>query len=324
MNHRRWLLMAVIAVVSAASVPIVAQAQSYPSKPIRFLIGFPPGGSAELPSRIVAAEMSAQMGQPIIVETRPGVSGWIAHDAVLKSAPDGYTIGFLAAPTVINSALNNREWDAGVPLGTIFNGGFFIGLNPGVPGLERVRTFADLVAYAKAARGRLNVASIGVGSQGHLSSEMVRGAAGAEWTHVAYKGEAPANQALLSGEVPVFFGFTQVSTFAEQIKADKIRLIAAVSSKRLPSQPDVPTLMESGYQISVDSWGGITTPHGMPAAVQERLQNELRITMSKPAILERLRQWMPEYMSPTQYAALIKNSYEQYSRVIKVNNIKPE
>jgi tripartite-type tricarboxylate transporter receptor subunit TctC len=272
----------VILVLASAAL----HAQTYPSRPLRFVVGFPPGGSTDLAARALGERLSAALGQPVVVENKPGASGNIAAEQVARAAPDGYTL-FVAATSFATSPsfFDKLPWDPikdFTPVSLVATVPIIAVVHPSVP----AKTPKELVAYAKANPGKLNMASPGATTLTRLSGEMFKQAAGIDWVTVHYKGGAPAMQDLLGGNAQVMFA--NISDVITQVKAGKLNAIAVTTPKRSAVVPDVPTLAESGYpDFSFATWQAIVGPAGLPRPVVQRLNAEIVKAMATPEMKER-------------------------------------
>lgn len=314
--------------LAAAFMTVPVQAQSFPSKPLRVLVGFAAGGPTDLIARIVAPEMQARLGQSVIVENRPGASGAISIDAVKKADPDGHTLVMLVTPTVLNYHFLGQAFDAAkdvAPIGMIYLPYNIIVTNPQVAAVASIRSLSDLVAAARAAPGALNYTSAGNGSMGHLTAERISNTSGIKMQHVAYKGAGPAVQDVLAGIVPVMFGDS--TTVLPHVRSGRLRALAVSSASRQRDVPEIPTLGESGYAGMVaDPWGGLATTPGTPQAAIDRLSGDLKAVLERPEVIDRLRSSaasIATYMSPRDFAAYANRDFEVWGKVIRDNGIKP-
>jgi tripartite-type tricarboxylate transporter receptor subunit TctC len=305
----------------------LAQAPAFPSKPLHMLVGFAAGGPTDLIARIVAPEMQARLGQPVIVENRPGASGAISIDAVKKAEPDGHTLVMLVTPTILNYHFLGQSFDASkdlAPIGMIYMPYNVVAINPQVPVVASVRTMTDLIGVAKAAQGALNYTSAGNGSMGHLTAERIKNLTGVQMQHIAYKGAGPAVQDVLAGTVPVMFGDS--TTVLPHIRSGRLRALVVTSAVRQRDMPDTPTLGESGFPGMVaDPMGGLATTPGTPPAAINRLTADLKVVLDKADVQEKLRSSaasIATYMTPRNFAAYVNRDFEIWGKVIRDNNIK--
>jgi len=276
------VLFAVFLLVAAA----VAQAQNWPERPIKLLVGFPPGGSTDLAARALGERLSATLGQPIVVENKPGASGNIAAEQVARSAPDGYTL-FMAATSFATAPafFDKLPWDPVkdfAPISLVATVPIIAVVHPSVP----AKTPKELIAYSKANPGKLNMASPGATTLTRLSGEMFKQVAGIDWVTVHYKGGAPAMQDLLGGTAQIMFA--NISDVISQVKAGKLTAIAVTTPKRSAVVPDVPTLAESGYpDFSFATWQAVVGPAGLPREIVQRLNAEIVKAMAAQQMKER-------------------------------------
>ena len=302
-----------------------AAAQSYPAKPMRIVVPFPAGGSADLIPRVVAEKLAQQWSQPVIIENRPGAAGNIGADVVFKSEPDGYTL--LSAPPpplVINRLLYPKlAYDSTqfVPMTVIAAIPNVLLVHPSV----KANSVGELIALAKTSPGKLNYASQGSGTTSHLTAELFKSMAGAlQITHVPYKGTAPALADLLGGQVDLMFDNLGVSL--PHVKAGKLRALAVASTRRFRSLPDVPTLGETLPGFESVAWFGIVGPPKTPSAIAEKVAAGVEAALRVPEILRRLSELSadPLGMTPKETAAFMKQETERWGAVIRSAGIKLE
>ncbi|MEO8202490.1 MAG: tripartite tricarboxylate transporter substrate binding protein [Betaproteobacteria bacterium] len=276
-----------IAGLLLATAAAVAAAQPYPAKPIRIIIGFPPGSGGETQVRLVGQKLTEAWGQPVVVDARPGASGSIAAEMLVKSAPDGYTLLYFPAALAINPSLFPKvPYDLAhdfTPVALLGTFPLVLVENPKVP----AASVAELIALAKARPGAINFASIGSASPPHLAGELFNQLAGVQMVHVPYKGSAPAQTDLIGGQVQVMFD-TAVSAIPH-VKAGRTRALAVTTRNRSRLLPDLPSLDESGLKgYDLYGWGGIVGPAGMPAAVTVKLNTEITRVLRLPDVAEKL------------------------------------
>lgn len=263
-----------------------ALAQGYPNRAVKLLVGFPPGGSTDLAARALADRLSQSLGQPVVVENKPGASGNIAADFVARSAPDGYTL-FMAATSFATSPafFKDLAWDpvkSFTPVSLVATVPILAVTNPSVP----AKTPQELIAYSKANPGKLNLASPGATTLTRLSGEMFKQVAGLEWVTVHYKGGAPAVRDMLGGSGHVMFA--NISDVLGQVKAGKLNAIAVTTPRRSAIVPDVPTLAESGFPtFSFSTWQAVVGPAGMPREVVARLNGDIVKAMAQEDMKQR-------------------------------------
>lgn len=324
MKRRRILMTA--SLLPALAGPLAGFAQAYPSRPIRLITGFTAGGVADLVSRAIAERMSVAIGQPVVVESRPGASGLIGHDAIVKAEPDGYTIGLIVSPSLIGGMVNGRAWNLEkemAPLGLAYRQGFMIGLNPTVPEFRNVRNMIDLVAVVKAHPGKIFYASVSPGSTGHLTGALIGSQMGLQWEHVAYKGMQGPLLEVVSGRTPMVMFGTAVED-PEKFPG-KVINIASSALKRNPTTPDIPTLSESGFPgLDASTWAGFFAPVGIPRPVMDRLVAAYKAAWEHPDTQARLsKSLVLEYLPPAEFMTLMKDTVSTWGRIIREQNIKP-
>ncbi|HVL54946.1 MAG TPA: tripartite tricarboxylate transporter substrate binding protein [Burkholderiaceae bacterium] len=282
---RREFLIGAAALAAAIAAPGVG-AQAYPTRPVRLLVGFPPGGSTDLAARVLAEKLGQSLGQPVVVENRPGASGNIAAEQVARSAPDGYTL-LMAATSFATSPsfFEKLPWDPTkdfTPIALVATVPILVVTHPSVA----AKTPQELVAYSKANPGRLNLASPGAQTLTSLSGELFKQISGLDWTTVHYRGGAPAVQDLLAGTAHVMFA--NISDVIQHVKAGSLNAIAVTTPQRSAVVPQVPTLAESGFKdFSFSTWQAVLGPAGMPAELVARLNSELTRIAQQPDTKER-------------------------------------
>ena len=319
---------AAAALAFAASVAVVALpsiAQEYPAKPIRIIVGFPPGGATDLVARLLAPRLSEAFKQQIVVDNRPGANGAIATELAAKAAPDGYTmhLGTLAA-LVITPAISKVPYDPFTdfsPIGRAVSLQNIFIAHPTLP----VKNIKELIALAKARPGTLNYASSGTGSTGHLSGELLKSMTGIRMTHIPYKGGGPAMTDLLGGHVELFVAI--ISTAVPQVKAGKARALAVTGDKRAAALPEVPTVAESGVKgYESTNWYCVLGPPGLPRPIVERWVKEMNAALTsadiRQALYERGIDAAPT--TPAEFSAYLKSETAKWTRVVKASGITPE
>jgi tripartite-type tricarboxylate transporter receptor subunit TctC len=302
-----------------------AFAQPFPSKPVRIIIGFPPGGGIDLVARILSPKLSESLGQQVIVDNRAGANGVIATELAAKSAPDGHTIFFGTTgnlsvnPNLYANLPFNLDRDF-VPLTQASSVPFLLYVHPSVP----AKTFGEFVAYAKANPGKVNFYSSGNGGLPHLAGELLNSVAGVRTVHVPYKGSAPGFNDLLGGQVQ--FGFDAVAIGLQHVKIGKLRALATTGKSRLTVLPDVPSASETLPAFEVVNWYGMVLPAGTPRGVISRLHAEITRAMNTPEIREKLvaQGTDPVGSTPEEFGAFMKSETVKWARVIKSANIRPD
>jgi len=295
-----------------------AGAQTYPSKAVRLVVGFPPGGATDVVARALGQKMSEAFGQPVIIDNRAGAASNIATELVATSPRDGYTLLMGTISLAINASLyKNLPYDALkdlAPVSQVTSAPFLLVLHPSVP----ARTVKEFIALAKARPGQLNFASAGNGSGAHLFAEMFRSMAGIDIVHVPYKGAAPATTAVLSGETP--FMFDNIVTTLPLARSGKFRALAVTTLTRASAAPDIPTVAEAGVPgYDANSWFGVFAPAGAPPAVINRLHTELVRILKAPDVKERLASFGAEPVGsdPARFAAFFRNEVAKWGKVVR-------
>jgi tripartite-type tricarboxylate transporter receptor subunit TctC len=320
---RRTFLHLAAAATALPVLPRFARAQAYPTRPVRI---FAPaaGGVQDIIARIVGQGLSERLGQPVIVENRPGAGGNIAVEAAVKASPDGYTLLEIAAPNAISASLyenlNFKFTSDIVPIASIMRVPAVVVVNPSVP----ANTVADLTAYAKATPGKVNMASGGNGSTAHVFGELFKMMAGVDMLHVPYRGSAPAITDLLGGQVQVYFG--PVPETIEYIKVGKLRALAVTTSTRLGVLPDTPTVSESVSDYEASGWQGIGAPKNTPTPIVEKLNKEIDAALADPKTKARLADLGGNVFvsSSADFAKFIASDVEKWAKVVKFAHIKVE
>src|SRR5262245_19360768 len=301
----------------------VARAQAYPSRPIRLVAPFPPGGSIDLTARLVGQWLTERLGQQVVIENRAGAAGNIGSETALHSPPDGYTLLLCSVANAISTTLYdklNYNFRDVAPVAAISRAPNVMVLNPSVP----AQTVPQFIEYAKANPGKVNMGSSGTGTSIHLSGELFKLLTGVQMQHVPYRGSAPMLTDLLAGQVQVAFDNLQPSV--PHIKAGKLRALAVTTTTRSEALPDLPTIADfvPGYEAS--TWNGVCAPKGTPADIVDRLNREINTGLADPKFKARLADmgaWsLPG--SPAECGKLIDQEIEKWAKVIRAGNIKPE
>jgi tripartite-type tricarboxylate transporter receptor subunit TctC len=303
-----------------------ASAQAWPSKPIRLMVPFPPGGSTDIVSRIVAQKLSERLGQPIVIENRGGGGGTIGTAVVARSAPDGYnlTVASTSTHVVAPGVYAKLDYDPVkdfAPIGLMAVSPYLLVVNPAVP----AKTLKELVALAKAQPGKLNYASAGIGSTTHLAMEMLKSVTNTYMLHIPYSGNGPAGTAVVSGQVEILFG--SLPALLSQAKSGRVRALAVGTPKRSPSLPDVPTVAESGYPgFDASLWLALMAPAGTPPAIIDRVNKEIVALIAVPEMRAALDKAGAEPLTgtPADLAAMIRDGVPKYTKIIKAAGITPE
>ena len=300
-----------------AVAPFAAQAQAWPARPLRLVVPFPPGGTTDVVSRLIATELGKALGQAVLVENKPGAGTVIGVDSVAKSAADGHTLVTVANSFCVNQTLvKNLPYDSQRDLRPVA----LMGLSEHVLAVHAssgIRTLADLVAAAKKSPGTLSYASFGNGTSAHLSGEMLKAAAGIDLIHVPYKGQAPALADLLGGQVTVMFG--NWPEFRSHVKSGKLVALGMATAHRSTYAPDVPTLAEQGLKLESNSWNGVLAPRATPDAVVQRLNAEIQVALKSPAVVKAFEDGGIAALPgpPDRFAAFIASEIDKYAQVIR-------
>jgi tripartite-type tricarboxylate transporter receptor subunit TctC len=321
---RRQFLHLAAGAVALPAFSRVAVAQTYPARPVKLVVGFPPGGGNDIVARLIAQWLSERLGQPFVVENRPGAGTNIATEAVVRAQPDGYTLLFVAPSSAINATLyKNLSFNFIrdiAPVASLIRLPNVMEVNLSVP----VKTVPEFIAYAKADRSKINMASPGVGTSVHLSGELFKMMAGADMLHVPYRGTAPALTDLLSGQVQVMFGTMTGSI--EYIRTGKLRALAVTTATRAEALPDVPTVAEfvPGYEAS--TWYGIGAPKSMATEIIDKLNKEINAGLADSKIKAQLADLGGTVLagSPAEFGRLIADETEKWAKVVKFSGAKPE
>ena len=316
---------ALSAAILALACATGAVAQSYPSKPIRLVVTYPPGGGADLMARLVAPKMSEVLGQPVVVDNKPGASGQIGAAEVARAAPDGHTIMLDAANHAVNPSLYPKlPYDAEKafqPISLLVRFPNVLVVTPSFP----ARDVKELIAAAKSKPGAVAFASSGNGSAQHLSAELFRQRAGIDMTHVPYKGGGPALNDVIGGQVPVFFA--NMASGLPHVKAGKLRALAITGAARSPALPDTPTMAEAGLAgYEVYEWNAIFAPAGTPAPIVARLAEAIAKALQAPDVRERVAGLGGEIaaLNPTDTARFLKDQADLWSKVVRAGNLRAE
>ena len=315
----RRLLLAAVLVLAGIGASGDALAQSYPSRPIRLLVGVPPGGSSDIVARTIGQPLGVRLGQNIVVDNRQGANGNVAMETAVNAAPNGYTLlhvndsGITINPHIYSKLPFNPMSDL-VPVATLITNQLVLAVNPSAAPVNDVPGF---FALARRANPRLFYASIGNGSQHHLGMEMLKQQAGIELTHVPYRGGGPAAIAVIGGENAVMFGGGSV---VPHMRSGKLRGLAVSGKKGWATMPELPSLSEHvpGFHLTI--WQGLFAPRGTPQAIIDRLRTEVAAVLAQPEVRKTLVEsgaGEPYNASPEEFTALIRSDYEKYGKVIK-------
>jgi tripartite-type tricarboxylate transporter receptor subunit TctC len=321
--RRRFLHLAAGAVALPAASRF-AWAQTYPSRPVHFMVAFAPGGANDIVARLIGQSLSARLGQPFIIENRAGAGSNIGTEVVVRAPPDGYMLLVVGAPNAINATLYEKlpfEFIRDIaPVASILNVPLVMEVSPSVP----VTTVREFIAYAKANPGKINYASAGIGGVTHVAGELFKMLAGVEMRHVPYRGAAPALTDLLGGQVQVMFDIMPSSI--EYIRAGKLRALGVTTAARSEALPDLPTVGDfvPGYEAS--AWLGVGAPRNTPAAIIDRLNKEINAVLSDPKMKARLADLGGTVLagSPADFGKLIVDETEKWAKVVKLSGARPD
>lgn len=312
-----------LAAAAIALCAVAAHAQAWPTKPVKLVVSYPPGGTLDAVARTIATPLAQRLGQPVVVDNRAGAGGAIGGDLVAKSAPDGYTVLLDASNHAQNPALRSKmPFDTLrdlAPVSLLVKVPNVLVVNPATP----IRTVQDLIAQARAKPGEINFASSGNGSAQHLAAEQFSAMAGVRMTHVAYKGGGPALTDVMAGQVPVFFG--SLASSLAYIQGGKLRAVAVTGRARAPVLPEVPTVAESGLPgYEVYEWNAVFVPAGTPPAVTGRLSRELAAVLQTPEVRQRLEATGAEVIGagPAELDAFRRAEITRWTKLARDNRIQ--
>jgi len=322
--HRRRFLQLTAGAAALSGLSRIASAQTYPSRPVRIIVAFGPAGGADIMARLIGQWLSERLGQPFIIENRPGAGGNIGTEAVVRAAADGYTLLLIGPNNAISATLYDKlnfNFIRDIaPVAGIMRAPNVMEVNPGVP----VKTVPEFIAYARANPGGINFASPGIGTSIHMSGELFKMMSGINMLHVSYRGAPPAVTDLLSGQVQVMFDSLPASI--EHIRAGKLRALAVTTAKRSDSLPYIPTVGEfvPGYEAS--QWYGLGTPKNTPAEIVDKLNKGINAALADDKLKGRLADLSGTVLpgSPADFGKLVADETEKWGKVIKAANIKPD
>jgi len=321
--RRKFLYLAASA--AALSTPSrIAWGQAYPARPVRLIVGFPAGGVVDIVARLIGQWLSERLGQPFVIDNRPGAGGNIATEAVVRASSDGYTLLMVSLPHAINAALyeklNFNFIRDIVPAASIMRAPGVMVINPSVP----ANTVPEFIAHVKANPGKINMASAGNGTTGHVFGELFKFMTGVNMVHVPYRGGVPAITDLLGGRVQVYFG--PMAESIEHIRTGRLRPLAVTTAVRLEVLPDIPALAEfvPGYEAS--GWHGVGAPANTPREIVEKLNNEINAALADPKMKARLADLGGTVLagSTAEFGKLIADETEKWAKVVKFSGLKAE
>jgi tripartite-type tricarboxylate transporter receptor subunit TctC len=322
--RRRQFLHLVAGVAVLPAISRFARAQTYPTRPVRLIIGYPPGGSADMTARLMGQWLSERLGQTFVIESRPGAATNIATEAVVHAPPDGYTLLLVAPANAINvtlyEKLNYNFLHDIAPVAGLIRFPNVMEVNPSVP----AKTVPEFIAYAKANPGKLNMASSGNGSTIHVSGELFKMMTGISMIHVPYRGGAPALTDMISGQVQVMFD--NVPTSIEFIRAGKLRPLAVTTAQRSEVLPDLPTVADfvPGYEAS--AWYGVGAPKGTPAEIIDKLNSEINAILANPKTKSRFAELGASLIGglPADFGKLVVEETDKWGKVVRFSGAKPD
>jgi len=323
LRRRRFLHLAAAAVACPATSRL-AWAQAYPSQPLRWVVGFPPGGGADTVSRIMARWLSERLGQPVVIENKPGASTNISVQAVVNAPPDGYTLLFIAASAAVNVSLfDNLSYHLLrdiAPVSGLIDFPFVMIVHPSVP----ARNVGEFISHAKANPGKISMASFGAGSTSHVAGELFKSMTGVELVHVPYRGSAPALTDMISGQVQVMFDV--MTSALPHIRSGALRALAMGGRKRFAALPDLPTVGDTVPGYAANSWCGVGVPKGTPTTIIDRLNREINAGLADPNVVEQLARvaTTPIIYTPAEFGAYMAAEVEKWGKVVKAVGIKPD
>ena len=323
LSRRRVLELATGAIAFAAILGS-ARAQTYPTRPVRIIVGFPAGGPSDITARLIAQWLSEHLGQEFVVENRPGAASNIATEAALRAPPDGYTLLLVTSTNAVNATfyenLNFNFMSDIAPVAGIIRVPFVMEINPSIP----AKTVPEFIAYAKANPGKINMASGGIGTSVHIAGELFKMMAGVNLVHVPYRGSAPALTDMISGQVHVMFDI--LTSSIQHIRSNALRALAVTSERRSEALPDLPTVGDflPGYEAT--AWYGIAAPKKTPSEIVDKLNNEVNTGLADPKIKARFAELASAVIpgSPADFGRLVGDEIQKWAKVVKFSGAKPE
>jgi tripartite-type tricarboxylate transporter receptor subunit TctC len=321
---RRRVLELATGTIAFATIWRSARAQTYPTRPVRIIVGFPAGGPSDITARLIAQWLSEHLGQEFVVENRPGAASNIATEAALRAPPDGYTLLLVTSTNAVNATfyenLNFNFMSDIVPVAGIIRVPFVMEINPSIP----AKTVTEFIAYAKANPGKINMASGGIGTSVHIAGELFKMMAGVNLVHVPYRGSAPALTDMISGQVHVMFDI--LTSSIQHIRSGALRALAVTSERRSEALPDLPTVGDflPGYEAT--AWYGIAAPKNTPSEIVDKLNNEVNAGLADPKIKARFAELASAVIpgSPADFGRLVGDEIQKWAKVVKFSGAKPE
>ncbi|NUA26679.1 tripartite tricarboxylate transporter substrate binding protein [Cupriavidus basilensis] len=323
-STKRWLA-AAVAATAALTMPALTLAQAFPAKPVKIVVPYPPGGTNDIVVRLLAQKLGDSMGQPFVVENKPGASGNLGAEQVARAAPDGYTLllvttGHSIHPSLYKNLRYSIKTDL-TPVSELTRGPMLVMVTPSLP----YKTVQDVIAAAKAKPGSINFGSAGNGSSTHLATELLSSMAGVKMTHIPYSGSAPAMADVMAGNAQLVMDL--MFSALPQVNGGKLRAIAITGAKRSPLLPNVPTVAESGVPgFETLAWNGLMAPASTPKPIIDKLNAEIHKALDAPEMKERLRAqgFEPSPGTPEQFGALIRSEIDRWAKVVKTSGAKVE
>jgi tripartite-type tricarboxylate transporter receptor subunit TctC len=321
---RRKVLQLAAGAAALPAVARLARAQAYPTRPVRIVVGFAAGGSTDIGARLIGQWLQERLGQPFVIENRPGAGTNIATETVVRAPPDGYTLLMVGPSSAVNATLYDKLDFVFLrdiaPVASLIRQPQIMLANPSVMS----KTVPELIAYAKANPGRITMASAGVGSAGHLVGELFKMMAGVDFVHVPYRGAGPALADLLGGQVMI--SFAGIAGSIEYIRTGKLRALAVTTATRSQALPDVPTVSEFVPGFEAGDWLGVGAPKHTPAAIVDKLNGEIATALADPKIKARFADLggTALALTPAEFGKLLADETQKWAKVIRAAHIKPE
>ena len=321
---RRQGLRLAAGLASVAALPRFARAQAFPSRPVHWIVGFAPGGGNDIVARLLGLWLGERLGQPFVIENRPGAAGNIATEAVVRAAPDGHTLLLISSNNATNAALyDNLSFNFArdiAPVAAISRNSLVMAASSALP----AKTLPEFIAYAKQNPGKINMASAGTGGIGHLTGELFKMMTGTSLVHVPFRGNGPALTALLGGQVDV--AFPSLASAREYIAAGKLRGLGVTAAARSPALPDVPTVAETVPGFEAATWYGIGAPKATPPAVIDKLNAAVGAALADPTIIARFAELgdEPTPMTPAAFGDYMAGEIDKWGKVVTFAGVKPE
>jgi len=321
---RRQFLQLAAGAVALPAVSRIARAQAYPTRPLRLIVGYTPGGAGDIVARLIGHWLSERLGQPVIIDNKPGAGSNISVQAAFNAPPDGYTLLYVATVQAINASLYEalpfnflRDF---VPVARLAEIPLVMVVNPSVP----ATTVAGFIAHAKASPGKISMASFGTGSSSHLAGELFKAMAGVDMVHIPYRGSAPALADVIGGRVEVSFDTLLASL--PHVHSGALRALALTGKTRSKLVPDIPTIGETIAGYEADGWNGIVVLKGTPPEIIDRLGREVNAGLANAAIRARLAELgtTPHPMEPAEFGAFLAAETDKWAKVVKLSGARPD